>query len=147
MTAFIGVDPGQTGAIAVISDNGVMVWDWPGDETAAAKIAMDLWTHSPKAKMAAIESQNAFPGQGVTSMFKLGKNFGTWLGILAMLGVPYKIVRAQEWQKGVVTKSAGKDGNLAAARRLFPEAELHLKKHHGRADALLIAYWAKCNSR
>lgn len=34
-----------------------------------------------------------------------------------------------------------KDGSRLVAMRLFPEASdrLHLKKHHGRADALLIA--------
>lgn len=36
---------------------------------------------------------------------------------------------------------AMKDAGLALARRLYPDAELPLAKHHNRAEALLIARW------
>ena len=38
----------------------------------------------------------------------------------------------------------GKEGSLALARQLFPQAEplLRRKKDHGRAEAILIAAWA-----
>jgi crossover junction endodeoxyribonuclease RuvC len=86
------------------------------------------------------------PKQGVTSTFKFGANFGTWQGIIAVLGLPCLMPRPAEWQKGLVRKSDGKDPkarSLAVARRLFPDAELSKKKDHGRADALLLAWWAK----
>jgi hypothetical protein len=35
-----------------------------------------------------------------------------------------------------------KDASLHKARLLFPMAELHLAKHDGRAEALLIAHYA-----
>jgi len=48
-----------------------------------------------------------------------------------------------------VDRKAGKDtkaASLATARRLFLGASLARKKDHGRADALLIAWWAKRQS-
>ena len=58
----------------------------------------------------------------------------------------YVTPRPQEWQRGIVDRKAGKDtkaASLATARRLFPDADLGRKKDHGRADALLLAWWAR----
>lgn len=33
--------------------------------------------------------------------------------------------------------------SLAVARRLFPDVSLSRKKDHGKADALLLAWWAR----
>jgi crossover junction endodeoxyribonuclease RuvC len=54
--------------------------------------------------------------------------------------------KPREWQKGLVRPSDGKDPkerSLTVARRLFPDAELSRKKDHNRADALLLAWWAR----
>ena len=39
--------------------------------------------------------------------------------------------------------TSDKNTSLALARGLFPEAVLDLKKHHGKAEALLIAEYAR----
>ena len=147
--AWMGIDPGQTGAIAVITDGTYYeAQDWPGDETGAAELARSFLI-SYDLRLCALEMVGSIPiqgrKQGGSSMFKFGANWGIWRGILAALHIPFILVRPQEWQKGLVPKKAEGDDkpSLAVARRMFPDAELHLKKHNGRADALLLAYYAR----
>jgi len=41
------------------------------------------------------------------------------------------------------TDTERKRASLAVARDLYPGAELHLAKHHNRAEAVLLAHWAR----
>jgi hypothetical protein len=142
---FMGIDPGQTGAVAVIASDWQDVYDWPGDEIGAAMIVRDIVV-SFDVHLCALEAVSSMPKQGVSSVFKFGVNFGVWRGILAAFCIPFVLVRPQEWQKNLVPKKSEgvNKPSLAVARRMFPDAELHLKKHDGRGDALLLAYYAKC---
>ena len=142
--AWIGIDPGKSGAIALITRDEQLVMDWPGDAAGAAELLL-TWRIEYHIELVALERVGSMPGQGVKSMFSFGENFGTWQGILAALGIPYVMPRPQEWQKGLVSPADGetKARSLAVARRLFPDAELDRKKDHGRADALLLAWWAR----
>lgn len=143
--AWAGVDPGKTGAFVVIHDGGHLVADWPGDPAGAVEILRG-WLDRFEIRLVALEKVGARPGQGVSSMFAFGRNLGAWEGIFAGLRIPYVMPTPQQWQKGLVTPSDGEDAKaraLTVARRLFPDADLTLKKHHGRADALLLAWWAR----
>ncbi len=143
--AFIGIDPGVTGCAALIHDHGHDLFDWPGDPALVVPRLVD-WLARFDVRLAALEKVGAMPGQGVVSMFTFGQNVGTWHGILAALGIPYVCPRPQEWQRWLVDRKAGKDtkaASLVTARRLFPDADLGRKKDHGRADALLLAWWAR----
>jgi crossover junction endodeoxyribonuclease RuvC len=148
---YIGIDPGQSGAIAVIDsqNNIIQLKDWPGDEIQAAKIVQATKKVVREEKMnlvGAIEYCHAMPKQGVSSMFKFGTNYGIWMGILAALDIPFYVVTPAKWQKGVIKKAQDKKPALAAAARIFPNAELYGPKgggKDGRADALLIAYWCR----
>ena len=146
MKAFVGIDPGASGAMAVLPEgDSPLVEDWPGDPGAAAEI-LRSWATEYHIQLAALESVHAMPKQGVSSTFRFGVNFGAWQGILSALDLPYLMPRPTEWQKGLVRKSDGPDPkarSLAVARRLFPDADLSRKKDHGRADSLLLAWWAK----
>ena len=66
--------------------------------------------------------------------------YGLWVGILASLAIPYTPVRPVVWKK---TFSLGKDKEQSRlrAQQLFPVADLRLRKHHGRAESLLLAYY------
>ncbi len=145
MKSWLGIDPGASGAAALITADGqALVQDYPGDPSLAADLVRQ-WRADHQIQLAALESVHAMPKQGVSSMFKLGANFGAWLGLLAALGVPHVLVRPQEWQRGILTKGDGPDTkaqSLAAARRQWPDMELGLKRHHGRADALHLAAYA-----
>lgn len=145
---FLGIDPGKTGAAALIDDQGRMleVADWPGDHVAAAQL-LARWVYSFGITCGAIERVHSGPGEGVKSAFSFGQNYGSWLGVTGALYIPMLNPTPQEWQTGLVRKTDGPDAkarSLSVARRLFPSVDcLSRKKDHGRADALLIAWWAK----
>lgn len=159
MTAFrltIGIDPGQTGCVAVLADGEFAGFiDMPtmprpaggnqinGTELAAA--LREIRTRHPGADvLACLEQVSAMPGQGVSSMFRFGEGFGVVQGVLATLGVPVVMVHPQRWKKAASLIGKDKDVARTVAIQRFPGAadQLKRKKDIGRADALLIAQWA-----
>ncbi len=149
---YIGIDPGQSGAIAVIDDhlNIHTLKDWSNDILIAEAMRKINRETISKGLIinAALEYAHAMPKQGVSSMFKFGTNYGIWIGMLAILQISFTVVTPQKWQKGVIKKAETKEPAIVAAQRLFPSAELYGPKggkKDGRADALLIAYWCKRN--
>jgi hypothetical protein len=147
---FVGVDPGSTGAVAVITPYEVVVDDFETreglrllqDVSAGMLIGSDHVT-------AAVEAVHSMPKQGVATTFKFGVSTGTVHGWLEALGIPFVMVTPTKWQK-VVYDSQPKTGDnkadsLTLARKLFPNVmgRLTRKKDHNRADALLIAEWCR----
>ena len=78
------------------------------------------------------------PGQGTRSMFTIGYGYGLWIGVLATLQIPYTNVRPGIWKRAL-TLGKDKEASRLRAMQLYPGADLRLKKHHGRAEALLLA--------
>ena len=60
--------------------------------------------------------------------------------MLATAGFELVQVHPATWKKHFKLTS-DKELSRALATRLFPAAPLHLKKHDGRAEALLLARW------
>lgn len=146
-TAHIGIDPGKSGALALITGDHHQVEDYPGDPAQVVDV-LRAWMLEYDIRLAALEKVGARPGQGVVSMFTFGQNVGAYQGILSALKIPFVMPTPRQWQKGLIDQKAGPDPktrSLATARRLFPNAELSRKKDHGRADALLMAFYAKRN--
>jgi crossover junction endodeoxyribonuclease RuvC len=67
---------------------------------------------------------------------------GIWLGVMAALRMPYTPVRPVVWKKAF---SLGKDKEASRlrAQQLFPSADLRRKRDHGRAEALLLAWYGR----
>ncbi len=156
---YIGIDPGFDGAIAAIDQQGrvVRVYDTPTLEVkggAKKKRVMDVLTvvklinrmkdNTDEHIRASLEDVHSMPKQGVASSFSFGRGLGIWEGLLCALGIPVQMVSPQKWKK-VMMDGMGKhkDASRLVAQRMFPDADLHLKKHHGRADALLMAAWLR----
>ncbi len=144
MSVYLGIDPGVSGAAALISSGEVLeLIDFtnPMDTYGELSVAVDLFGISK----AGLEKVGPAPGQGGRSIFTFGENYGWWQGVLQGLEIPYQLVNPLQWQKGLVPKKKDKTDRpqLPVARRLFPKAELHLKKHHDRASALMIAYYVQ----
>jgi hypothetical protein len=153
----IGIDPGQTGALAVLAD-GVFerFIDMPtlprpagGLQINAATLAAALrgiFSAHPGAHVfAVLEQVGAMPKQGVTSTFRFGESFGVVIGVLGGLGIPHMQVRPDRWKRYLNLAGHEKDVARTVAIQRHPEASGHLqrKKDVGRADALLIATWAE----
>lgn len=141
---YIGIDPGQKGAMAFIGAEGITVV--PFDESRYLA-HLKIIAHPPCAAKAVVEHVNAMPGQGVTSMFNFGKGFGWLLGVLDAYGIPYELVRPQKWKKEY-SVTGDKNSSIAVCKRLFPEVSLLptprcKKDSDGMAEALLMAEYAR----
>lgn len=143
---YIGIDPGLSGAVAAITDEGCDVVDTPTlmlkkrdyDVVGMRQALAGFLVY--KDTIAVIESASAMPKQGVVSMFNFGRGLGLWEGLLCALSIPYTKVRPARWKKVMLSDMPKeKDASRLRAMQLFPNVNLSLKKHHGRADALLLA--------
>jgi crossover junction endodeoxyribonuclease RuvC len=135
----LGIDPGVTGAIAMVSPM-VEVWDMP--ETAL-QLALLLDTFDPATTRAYVEQVHSMPKQGVASTFKFGMDYGMLLGILAAMKIPYILVPPSKWKPAMGLRGAEKVESRRKAQELFPTAPLSRVKDHGRAEALLLAEWGR----
>jgi crossover junction endodeoxyribonuclease RuvC len=148
MTFAVGIDPGLSGAIALLRDGEYAeVWDMPTmgrgsgkkQQVNAAEVARILRECPPCT--AYMELVGAMPGQGVSSMFNFGKAAGAAMGALAALGFPLVEVTPQRWKREFTLTGKEKDMARTYCQQLMPAAPLSRKKDCGRADALLIALW------
>ena len=140
---YIGIDPGKSGAMAIIfegMDETVLV---PFDEQEYANVLRNLYGQPAKA---CLEHVGAMPGQGVTSMFNFGQNFGYIKGLLEAFQIPYELVRPQKWKKefGI----SDKNSSVECCKRLFPGVDLRRtercrKDDDNMAEALLMAEYAR----
>jgi crossover junction endodeoxyribonuclease RuvC len=152
----IGVDPGLTGAIvAILPDGAIEFHDTPILQIKTKTqldyhgLAHILRRYAVRGEAtAAIEMVGAMPGQGVSSMFKFGQVYGAALASLATLQIPYQTVTPPVWKRAFKLVGCEKDESRSRALELFPQCveHLRLKKHHGRADALLLAQWVRQNN-
>ena len=143
--AWIGIDPGASGAIAILGSESVIYANDHLDISSSSTWLFE-WNCEFDIQMALLERVSAMPKQGVSSTFKFGINYGTWQGLLTALRISWMLVSPKDWQKGLVCKTDGADSkerSLNVARRMFPDVDLHRKKDHDKADALLIAYYAR----
>lgn len=70
---------------------------------------------------------------------------GAIQAVLDIAGISTHAVQPQTWKKLFGLGGADKDDSLEMARRLYPSlvADLRLKKHHNRAESLLIAHFGE----
>jgi crossover junction endodeoxyribonuclease RuvC len=148
----IGIDPGLSGAIAIISTESLKIFDMPTmtverngkakRQVSAAELAEMLYLYSGRDCHVYCERVGAVTGQGVTSVFSFGRSFGMIEGILAAFKMPVTFVPPATWVKAV-GRGQGKDASRARAMELFPSDQDQFKrvKDDGRADAALIAHW------
>lgn len=142
---YIGIDPGKSGAMAII--NGKKITTVPFDEEAYADALARV---DEKNAFAVVERVNAMPGQGVTSMFSFGTNYGFIQGLLMANRIPYELVIPQKWKKEFGVTS-DKNTSIAVAQRLFPDVSLLRtdkckKPDDGVAESLLMAEFARRKS-
>lgn len=146
--AWIGIDPGvskaEPGAVALISEKGYSYFDWISEEKTAKTFRR--WVSEYDIQLVAIERQWGRRGSSMQNVSKLMENYGIWKGFILLAGLKYIAPTPDDWQRGRVFKLKDQDikkAYTAVARTIFPDADLRLAKHHGRAAALLIADYCK----
>ena len=148
----IGIDPGLSGAIAVLENNKVLnIFDIPvmsegkknKRQLNSALLVNLLKENINKEEEVAVvvEQVNAMPGQGVTSMFNFGQTFGALKGICAALELPIFFVRPSKWKKHFELINSSKDASRTKAIKMYPKLsnQLSKKKDVNKSDAILIA--------
>lgn len=148
----LGIDPGMDGAVAALADGQILrVHDTPVLTVASGRkkrrelqpsIMREILEgyRDQDQVIAAIEKVHTMPKQGVVSSGRFMFGFGLWIGLLAGLRIPYELVTPQAWKKALMNGMAKEKGaSMLRAKALFPNAPLELAKHHGRADAIMIA--------
>ena len=151
-TTLIGIDPGLSGAVAILSPAGTLeglhdvpvlslkvqrgtkqVYDVPG-------MVKLLRPYANRQVHVLIEESQPMPEQGTRSMFTVGLGYGLWIAILATLELSYTNVRPALWKRSLGL-SKDKEQSRLRAMQLYPAADLRRKRDHGRAEALLLAHY------
>jgi crossover junction endodeoxyribonuclease RuvC len=145
----IGIDPGLHGAVCFMDGfSGIVVRDLPivGDGKLrwidGAVLFSWLMEYAAQPARVVVERVHSMPAQGVASSFQFGVGFGSILSIVQARQCPLEFVTPSTWKKALGL-SQEKKASLHKARLLYPDADLTLEKHEGRAEAILIAHWAR----
>jgi len=149
----MGIDPGLTGAIAIINVKDprnpfiVDVFDTPTFEVNGKKqmnlqlLTTQVENHAISIRRALIEDVFVMTGkESRGSMFNFGRVFGQVEGVVSSFNIPLHHTKPAVW-KSVLGLGRDKDHSRQMASRLFPtEAKrFEKKKDDGRAEAVLLA--------
>ena len=172
---YVGIDPGVSGALCELDGDTreVHFYDTPTVQYKSGKtfknalnipecVLMLQQLSAGRDVKVTIEKVNAMPprsfekdgerveirAMGVTSAFNFGKGYGIWLGILGALLIPFDEVAPVTWKSTIMAgMGREKDASRIKAMQMYPRTapDLKLKKHHGRADALMLAEYGRRN--
>lgn len=148
-THWIGIDPGESGGIAVIgSSGGVWLFNTPATRIDYLDL-LRRWAIPDIRAFAMVERVGGFVAGNPTpgsAMFKFGMSYERPLMALAALGITTEEVIPRTWQKefGVFRRpnekrSAFKARLKGRAQALFPKVPITLKT----CDALLLAEYCR----
>jgi hypothetical protein len=165
---YIGIDPGKSGGIAVLSDvDCIKVAAMPTDKSNEI-ICSELSELLKDADFVVLEDVHSIFGMSAQSNFQFGRVLGIVEGVLGTLNKNYVRVTPKVWQKevwgtvepkGTLTGKLLKSGkphikidtkatSLIVAQQLFPDVNLLATSrskvpHDGIVDSLLIAEYCR----
>jgi len=166
----LGIDPGLTGGLGLVAEDGHYVGAWPmltmlknksqrevnaawlAETIHACLIATNVSVIELKRRsisdfdgkpmgFVVLERQRPFPDQYSQTSFSLGDSTGIVRGICAAYAIGLVYTDPHVWKKWARLPGKDKEAARAMAIRLYPYAPLSRKKDHGVAEALLIARW------
>jgi crossover junction endodeoxyribonuclease RuvC len=146
VTHYIGIDPGLTGAVAIVDRRGdlIDVYDMPvvAGQVNAVELAQSFDTFPADEQIVAIERVASRPGQGVAGVFRFGVSYGIVVGVVGALGHRTLHPTPSKW-KADMGLNADKERSRKAAIDRWPKRAdfFKRKKDDGRAEAALLALW------
>ncbi len=149
----LGVDPGLSGALAVLDVKNrsiVSVFDMPIIQEKTKRtidcgaLGLKLSAFIDDISFAVVEDVHSMPGQGVVGVFSFGVSKGIILGMLGLSLIPVFLTPPAVW-KNVMGLNRDKDWSRTLATKLFPLSEDHfkLKKDHDKAESCLLAEFGR----
>lgn len=161
MPVIVAIDPSVSPTICVlIDDRGkpIAADFYEDDDTSFVKPVNGKNRRRPSAPLIAnilrdslaelvvIEDVNAQPNEGAAGAFAFGYATGLVEGVATALGLRVLRVTPQVWKKAARIPPKA---NKAMSRHVVSQMHPHLShqftrvRDHNRADAFLIAYWAR----
>ena len=147
----VGIDPGINGAAAVIDNKGHManVVDIPtvkvnGDRREVdAKELFEWLRWQIKPQRIVIEDVHSMPHDGHVGAFRFGVAIGMIRAMCMRVTPNVEMVAPAVWKEYFDLLGQDKEASRYMAMRLFPDMlnRLARKMDHGRAEAMLIAWW------
>lgn len=165
----IGIDPGVTGACALLRDpctdpkrgaighpGHISIFDLPILQIGKAKwldakafsdsLEHVLGSYDRLDVLAFVEHLHAFPQMGTVAAFSKGMSLGSVVATLQSHNIAFELVTPLTWKKhfGLLAPKGTPDNErkrmaLSAARTRYPAVKLEREKDHNRAEALMIA--------
>jgi len=137
---WIGIDPGKTGCIASLTDEGKITTIPFKESLYEIATFLRLAALSDQHCFAVLERVRSSPQMGVTSAFTFGTYYGfAKMGLIAA-GIRFVEVSPQKWQSVMDCRTGGnKNITKQVASQYHPE----LKVTHITADAILLAEFAR----
>jgi len=151
MRLFIGIDPGQTGGLGIIDQDGHYFASKRWNRRDPRQLYILLQSINDLVVLVYLEDVNLPPDDGLGNRFSSSSNLmvnsGIWQGWLIALGHQVVLVRPTSWQAAVglfnwkkrQQKNEPVESPLVLARRLYPEAPLEFQADDGQAVGLLLA--------
>jgi hypothetical protein len=149
----IGIDPGATGAIAVLDINGTIqdIYDMPSSKVVQAEIISRFSSDDRACIETPYTNTHGDADKELAKLVRklpLLENYNQLIGMLVANKVPVSEVNPRSWQ--AVFNVKGKTSTTDSINQcllVFPGIEDKLfsgrKRLHGRSDALLIAEWKR----
>lgn len=156
MSSIIGIDPGFSGAIAVINGETkeilalldmLIIKVGKGkkkknhlDEIGIRDILKNNADHVFIEKCQAMPASVKGVRQGIASTANYMTGYGIIRGICVGLGIPYTLIHPKTWKKAMMPDMGrDKGASIIRVKQLYPSIDLPRKKDHGKADSILIA--------
>jgi len=147
---YLGIDPGFSGALAVLSDNLDVIHyeDMPVIEVGnkrelnepELRNILDKYSPHYTKLTVGIEKSQTMPNQGIVSSGRYMASYGFLRGLCVGMGLPYILIRPPSWKKVMLADMPKEKGSsIQKVGQLYPGIKLTRKKDHGISDAILIA--------
>lgn len=170
-TLWMGIDPGVSGALCVISpipEISPLVIDIPTFKIQLARKlrsgkkatrseynnslissifrVFDAWRVSRGLHVVVcLEKGQPMRRDTPLTSFSVGVGYGMWPLLFSFMRYELETVSPVVWKRRMSLIGKDKEASRAKAMQLWPSAPLWKKKHHNRAEALLIAEYTKRN--
>lgn len=135
----MGIDPGVSGAIAILNRQGGYV-DCIKCNSTEDDLCDFIDRYVEGVVFCIQEAVHSMPKQGVASSFKFGQSDGLLWGMVGYACIRRERITPAKWQGELQCRTKGdKNVSKRRAQELFPQVKIT----HAIADALLIAEYAR----
>jgi crossover junction endodeoxyribonuclease RuvC len=160
--AYGAIDPGVSGAVSIIASDGAYaaVRSLPTYKVGRGKrsyrrlaygdvhdllMEVNSLDLTNQGVFFLIEDVWAISKQGVNSTFTFGEAVGALRMALAACGFPHTVITPGTWKKHFRLTNKPKEESIAMAVGFYPDLRKDIGRDHNKADALLMAAYARAN--